>query len=579
MELLSPAGNWNSLKAAVLNGADAVYLGLKEFSARSFAQNFSLEDLDQIIPFCHSCKCKVYLAANTLVKNYELPPYFQNLQKAYEAGIDAVIIQEISFISLIKKSFPGLEVHISTQANIHNSPSAELLKEADRLILARELSLEEIKRIKAAFGKPVEIFVHGALCVSMSGHCLFSSMLGGRSGNRGKCAQPCRKRHNTCFYLSLKDLCLAEKIPELAKAGIDSIKIEGRLRSPFYTAVVTKVYRSAIDKYQKERKALSVEEMEELSQSFNRGFTQGFAFEDKEIFNRERSSGKEIGISSEEDRPLEKTFRREMKRLSQFVPPVLPSKPNQDKSQLWVKVYSLSAIEEADKAGASVIYIDLFHPELEKIKVMSNRIKEKLFFATPRIITDEDFPKILKVIDEYRPAGLLVGNLGLLKHKWDIPLHLDYNLNLFNDLDMEFFRKLNKKIVPIISPELKISELARFQDKNFAVLSHGKIILMTLRHKFDEKELVDDRNEHFKLNKIFNGSEVANSRPLGLFNLSQKLFREGIKYFYLDLDERVVGNRVEKIVSTYKKIIAGEKLNDKKLRAGHTVGWLFRGVE
>ena len=192
-ELLCPAGALGNLKAAVASGADAVYFGMPKFSARAYATNFNKEYLKKAVQICKSNNVKAYLTMNTLVKNSEIKEFFEQLNFAYLSGIDAVIIQEPYFTKIIKKAYSGLKVHMSTQTGILNSAHANLFNNSDRINLARELSKNQIKEIRKNFEKEIEIFVHGALCVCISGSCLFSSFIAGKSGNRGMCTQPCRK--------------------------------------------------------------------------------------------------------------------------------------------------------------------------------------------------------------------------------------------------------------------------------------------------------------------------------------------------------------------------------------------------
>lgn len=281
-ELLLPAGNEECLRAAVNNGADAVYIGLNRFNARENASNFDENSLSSAVKYCHERDVKVYVTFNTLVKNHELNQYFGMISAAYSAGADAIIIQDPCFIPLIRKNFPSLPIHLSTQATATNSYSVP--DGVKRVILPRELSLEEIRSISKKY--ETEIFVHGALCLSYSGQCLFSSMIGGRSGNRGKCAQPCRKIYNNRYLLSTIDLCMLEKLPELAEAGVSAFKIEGRLRSPLYVATAARIYRKYIDLYcshgnpEDGRKKFVVDkkDIDALKIAFNREFTTGFAF-------------------------------------------------------------------------------------------------------------------------------------------------------------------------------------------------------------------------------------------------------------------------------------------------------------
>ena len=261
-ELLAPAGNMECLLAAFHAGADAVYLAGQAFGARAYAGNFTTEELVQALDYAHLHHKKLYLTLNTLIKEKEFDQIVPYLSPFYEAGLDGVIIQDLGLIPLLKKCFPLLELHGSTQMTVNSYRSARWLKEQGlcRVVPSRELSLEELIQIKEEAHIEVESFIHGALCYSYSGQCMFSSFLGGRSGNRGRCAGPCRlpyslatnkdKKINTEQYpLSLKDLCSLPYIYDLMDAGIDSFKIEGRMKSPEYVAGVTAIYRKYMDAY------------------------------------------------------------------------------------------------------------------------------------------------------------------------------------------------------------------------------------------------------------------------------------------------------------------------------------------
>lgn len=297
-ELLAPAGSAETLKAVVNAGADAVYCAGNRFGARAYANNFTEEELLSAIDFMHIKGKKLYLTVNTLIKEKELEKdLYSYLLPFYKAGLDAVIVQDIGAMHFIKEHFPELQIHASTQMSITGVYGAELMLSAgcSRIVTARELSLEEIKNIYEKTGAEIESFVHGALCYCYSGQCLLSSMLGGRSGNRGRCAQPCRlpyelfkdrqqgistKRRKESFLLSPKDLCTIDLIPQLIEHGVHSFKIEGRMKQAEYAAGVTSVYRYYIDKYQAEPdKAylVSKEDHQKLWNLGNRcGFTDGY---------------------------------------------------------------------------------------------------------------------------------------------------------------------------------------------------------------------------------------------------------------------------------------------------------------
>ena len=283
IELLSPVGDFDCLKSAVQNGADAVYFGANSFSARAFASNFDDNTLEQAINYAKIRGVKTNLTLNTLIKNDELKNAISIAKKAYEYGIDAIIVQDLGLARYLIKNFPGLAVHASTQMSVHNLDGVIALQKMgfSRVVLSRELSLEEIEYICKNSNIEIEVFVHGALCISYSGQCLFSSMVGGRSGNRGKCAQPCRlpyelfeneKTIDKGYLLSPKDLCGLEFLPQLVKDGVTSLKIEGRMKTPEYVATVTRIYRKYLDLAEKNISyEIDEKDKQDLLQVFNRG--------------------------------------------------------------------------------------------------------------------------------------------------------------------------------------------------------------------------------------------------------------------------------------------------------------------
>lgn len=280
VEILAPAGSYDSFRAALMAGADAVYAGGPHFGARAYAENFTEEQLLEAIEEAHLHGRRFYLTVNTLVKDRELPSLRTYLEPLYRGGLDAVIVQDTGVLELVRSTFPGMDLHVSTQMTITGTGGAQFLKEcgAVRVVPARELSLEEIRHMKRDTGMEIECFVHGALCYCYSGQCLLSSMIGGRSGNRGQCAQPCRLRYGSGgkkgYLLSLKDICTLELIPDLIEAGIDSFKIEGRMKRPEYVAGVTAMYRKYTDLYLESGRGqfhVSEKDKEMLLDLYNRG--------------------------------------------------------------------------------------------------------------------------------------------------------------------------------------------------------------------------------------------------------------------------------------------------------------------
>lgn len=296
VELLAPAGDWDSLVAAVQNGANAVYLGGKLFNARIGATNFEKDELQRAIDYAHVRGVKVYVTVNILLSEQEIWEALRFLHFLQRAGADAVIVQDLGLAVLARKVLPELDLHASTQMTVHNLLAVRKLQELGfkRVILAREMGLAEIEAIKKATGAQLEVFIHGALCICYSGQCLFSSMIGGRSGNRGRCAQPCRLRYMLVdekgrllvdpkgvgeHLLSPRDLNLSSRLPELIRAGIDAFKIEGRMKRAEYVATVVRIYRELIDRAVKEKEFyLLPEEARDLAQIFNRDFTCGYFF-------------------------------------------------------------------------------------------------------------------------------------------------------------------------------------------------------------------------------------------------------------------------------------------------------------
>ena len=299
-EILAPAGSWASMKAAVAAGADAVYMGGTRFGARAYADNPDEKGLLEAIDYVHLHGRRLYMTVNTLFKESELKELAEYMTPYYNQGLDGVIVQDLGALRIMKENFPGLELHASTQMTITSVYGARMLKDfgCSRVVTSREMSLDEIRRVREEVDVEIESFVHGALCYCYSGQCLMSSLIGGRSGNRGRCAQPCRlpyrvyegqhgqgkpavmNRENEKYVLSLKDLCTLDILPDILEAGVYSLKIEGRMKSPRYTAGVVSIYRKYTDRYLDHRREgyhVEPEDRKMLLDLFDRGgFTSGY---------------------------------------------------------------------------------------------------------------------------------------------------------------------------------------------------------------------------------------------------------------------------------------------------------------
>lgn len=317
-ELLAPAGNMDAFLAAIEAGADAIYIGGYTFGARAFANNFSDDEIIKCINYAHLYGVKVYITVNTIVYEKEVDLFLNYIDFLHRNNVDAIIIQDLGMFDLVRKVYPNLELHASTQMHIHNLNGVLNLQKwgAKRVVMARETSYETLKEIKKHTSIELEVFVHGALCVSYSGQCLMSSLIGGRSGNRGKCAGTCRQQYNLIddngkeynedsYLLSTRDLNTLEDIGKLIELGIESFKIEGRMKRAEYVYLVVSIYRKAIDNYLKYKETRITEnDILELKKIYNRKFTKGYLFNDKNIMNTYRPNhlGIKIGKVIKKDK-------------------------------------------------------------------------------------------------------------------------------------------------------------------------------------------------------------------------------------------------------------------------------------
>jgi collagenase-like PrtC family protease len=637
VELLLPAGDKESLRTACANGADAVYLGLDRFNARRYAANFPRRCLPGIVRFCHGKGVKVFVTANTLVKNGELADYLDMVGVIGRSGADAVIIQDPCLAGLIRECAPGCGIHLSTQATTTNSHA--IPKGVDRVIVSRELGLDEIAAIARLV--PAEMFVHGALCLSYSGQCLFSSMAGGRSGNRGRCAQPCRQSYNGSYPLSTRDLCLLEKLPDIIQTGVVALKVEGRMRGPLYTGVVARIYKKYIDRYYTGAFRVDARDIDELKMAFNREFTTGFAFNDSvvdsrwphnrglflgflrdgklrleadlrtgdgvSVFHEGKKSGNTVRTirsqvmsvdrarrgetvtvevrGAREGDSVYKTFSADLKvdmgadfEMSEtdiparpFKLPAFSEKKVLGPPMLFVKVHDMKGAREADRAGAEVIYYDIFNDDRESAR--QQVAMARFFLAAPRVLSDGEVKEAFGIIGDFKPDGVLVGERGLLsmlkKTMPSMETHLDMSFNVFNDIDLACWPG-----IPIISPELTFREMADLRSRDFIVMVHGPLALMTTKEPIKDKTLRDFSGRVFRTRRMGGLVQILNCSDLGLFNKVEDLLGAGMKWFFLDPE-----GKVGRTVDIYKRILSGKRFNDRNARHGHTTGHFGRGVD
>ncbi len=737
LELLSPAGDLSCFLAAVHNGADAVYLGSKLFNARRLAGNFSDSDLRIAVQYAHFLGKKVYLTLNTLVKNNEISAFLYQLAIAAQLHIDAVIIQDLSFSPFIKKYFPQLEVHASTQSTIMNSAAVHYWKKyVDVFVLARELTKSQVKQINDQTHVHLEFFVHGHLCISYSGQCLISSLIGKRSGNRGLCASSCRKQYNGEGYLlSAKDLCMIKNIKDVSDAGIKTVKIEGRMKSPEYVAITTKKYRDQIDALFYGKKAVVSDfDVNQLKLAFNREFTSGYfnnetqivdssyaakrgvllgivnhgnlkleadlqlhdgvgiishgkrtgdfvkeiifdglpvqaarkgdyvklsvqgfvhgakvylmtQFQGKDIMQWKLPSqlglfitlqikeqkevvavvginGKELSFSldtvamvarkhplTQQDieqefakyessmffisqlfistdnsfLPISKitNFRKKLdqllldqlypvqKELLKIPAPVF-SQTIGVKKKLHVQVYYLAAAVDALEAGADVIYYDAFAVDALEVAQLVKEKGKEFFLYTPMVLVDKDIIALETLLQRIKPDGVLINNVGVLALDLPCKKVLGYQMNVFNDLQLQQYG-----CDVIASIELNLQELQAFSDKaRLIYYAHGRPVVMTFKEKFSDEALTDEVGYTFPLRQSSTGAiEMLYSNSIGLLQHTSRLLEAGISQFYLDLE-----NDVFELVSLYRQLLNGKDVSVKQFKGRVTMGNLAKGV-
>lgn len=525
VELLAPAGEYNSFLGAISAGADAVYLAGNMYGARASAQNFTEEELIKAIKYAHLFKRKVYLTVNTLTRNEELEKLYDFLYPLYVSGLDAVIVQDIGVFFYIRENFPELDIHVSTQAVVTSEYGAKFYTGlgAKRVVLARELTLDEIKKITAQ-GIETECFIHGAMCYSYSGMCLFSSFLGGNSGNRGRCKGPCRQPYKIDnkegYYLSLSDMNTIDIIDKLIDSGIYSFKIEGRLKSPSYAAGVTSVYRKYIDKHlvdPKEELRIEESDRELLKYLYSRVSTgRGYY---------ERVSSKQMvtidkGAYSKVDENLEKEI------ISKYI-------DNPLKKEVDVKFLALTGQE------ALISMSTMIDGQIIEVNAESDSIIEK----AQKLPTSKD--EILKQLKK-------LGNTDFVLNNCDISLDDGFVASsLVNNLRREASDKLNKRIEDLGHERLTLENRRTV----FEVAESAKDVLSAM---FESKEV--DTDKTYDKNTVSDNSE----KPEGSKRFSNCAFVSTFEQFSLCMEEgffdSIVVNK-DILFDTY----ANATLKDKKV--------------
>lgn len=536
VELLAPAGQWESLVAAIDAGADAVYLGGKAFNMRVHRSdfNFSDEQLKAAVDFAHARNVKLYVTLNNLISAEELAPLEKYLRFLNDIQPDSILIQDLAVINLVRKLGIKIPMHASVMMNTHNTQAVELLKTfgITRVVVGRELTLTEVALIRERTGIEVEYFMHGDMCFAESGQCIHSGVVFGQSGNRGRCLKPCRWSYKLIdeetgatlndwsYKLALNDMCMFRHIPDLIQAGIVSFKIEGRMRPPEFVSRLVSTYRAEIDAYLADPTGYAVDEArwENLYANRVRDFTTTFAFG--------APTTKDIGLTGEREPKIFSRAVVEPAFDDDAVKEIFASEraiKSAGKPKLTVRVASLESARAALDAGADLIYVggEVFKPlkpwtlpELKKAVDMTHAAGKLIVLATPRTSKDKEQCEMRNAqrVMNLPFDGVLVGNLGalnLVKRLTNAPLYADVSFSVFNPLAAEFLQSLGA-VQATASLELGFAQVRSVVEDSslpIEVIVHGATESMICDHDFaklyvpgyDEFATPDKLNRHYAL--------------------------------------------------------------------------------
>jgi putative protease len=635
VELLAPAGSFSSLRTAIKGGADAVYMGGKSFSARHYAQNFSDRELEDAVSLAHDNDVKAYVAVNTLIKDHELPEAVGFVSYLEDIGADAVILQDVGLLQAIQDL--KIPKHASTQMGFHSREGVCWAKEhgISRVILARELSLTELRHIAKGSPLELEVFVHGALCYCVSGQCLFSSMVGGRSGNRGACAQPCRKRYRMGdkegFLLSTMDLNCLDLLPALQELGIAAVKLEGRIRGEAYAGICTHSYSLALERMESKRDALlTPEERMDLETVFNRGMGTGYMQHPQTVVNSlfADNRGLPLGKISVSKRRLSipagmllegdglALYRGSEKlgglrvddpddiRLPFYIPDGTYDLYRNSSARIasWKEYGGTISSQQRGRRhqGRNVLpskakrrrshgelsfYISSLSC-LEAVLPYAHRIYYEWNRSLPEAqeLCAASGTEVAAILPRFQPDGdvrvpdipLMVNNLDQFQRHHDVRLYASHHLNMFNSLFPSNIHQVT------LSPELNRDEIASICDcyrGRLEQLVFGRIELMVTRDpKMDDGTLVDERGFKFPVYRDrFGLSHILNSADLMLLEHLPDLDSMGVDSYGVDLRRRPAKLASLVAKSFYERDL--QKRREMKSACGHiTKGHFIRGV-
>lgn len=553
-ELLAPAGSPEALDAAIRAGADAVYLGSTLFNARMSAKNFTRPALTDAVKTAHEAGVRVYVTLNTTVLDRGMREAVELADFLYHTGVDALIVSDLGLASEIHRIFPDFPLHGSTQCSGHNADAAKFLEEQgfSLMVCARECRREDIRELIRNSPIPIEIFVHGALCVSASGQCLMSSFIGGRSGNRGECAQPCRMPYQGGYPLSLKDNCLADHITELIDMGVASLKIEGRMKSPEYVGGVTAVYRRLLD----QRRNATDEEMTHLAALFSRdGFTDGYFTGRHEKMNgirrdedkaaSERINGT-VATSDERHRKPIAVPERPSRLPEGYRPPV--EKLPIGKKTTSARFYQSKSIPE--KHPFNIVYLPLDH--------FDGRVANGVLLP-PTVYESEKESVRAKLIAAKKAGAIhaMIPNIGLihLAKELGFVLHGDFRLNITNSLSARLFGEILEDF--LLSPELTAPQCRDISGKK-GVIIYGRVPLMLLEKSPGVQKLVDRKKVTFPILREAGRDLIFNSVPIYMADKQDVLRSMGDYHTHMIFTVEGI-QEVRYLIENYKKGLPTKK--------------------
>lgn len=560
-ELLAPAGSPDALRAAVKAGADAVYFGGTLFNARMNAKNFTREDIAEAVRFCHANGVKAYVTFNTLLTDRQMKDALSFAEFLYRAEVDALIVTDLGLISLLRRYLPDFPLHASTQLSGHNADAANYLADMGltRMVCARELSEENLKLLCRESRIEIEAFVHGALCVSHSGQCLLSAMLGGRSGNRGECAQPCRMAYGNSYPLSLKDNCLAGHLRSLVGAGVASLKLEGRMKSPDYVAAVVSVYRRLLD----EGRDATAAEIADLAAVFSReGFTDGYFTGQigKQMLGVRTEADKQNSRKQSRSFPPKDAGKRNLPPV--VIPPregkipenaaAFPKERAEEAPLTTARFYNPAAIPENPyyRGFFDIIYLplDRFDPKKANGVLM------------PPVIPDREREKVAEALRKAKEKGavhLLVGNLGhlALAKESGLILHGDFRCNLQNRFAVAHWLKETTDV--ILSPELLLPQI-RDLPRPASVIVYGRLPVMLLEKPVGRPSLRDRTGAEFPILQEGGRDILLNSVPIYMADYADRLKAANVRGRHFIFTVEGV-RETESVIDAYRKGLPTKK--------------------